>query len=465
MQPGPPLVEPRAGRPRPGPRALATLAAAASLLLALGLALAWQPSPPAPGPAQGATSGVSGVSPGSAAPTLSPYDVDGVPRLIGSEPVLRGSAIVERAREGGSESFIVAGWHTQDPMPSCAPSKYHCGFTSLTDGPGDRQGGRITLDRPAGTQFSFDATAQWVGGFYVLRVRPACSYFSGLCLVVDEEIRPPGILPAGPSGFDSDGLPRTVDGQAVVRGIEVATRLPTTPYAGPLYVAGQVETVAPSAFSRCPDPVTWGAHACPAVRLADPAQGRPFDATAPELLVARWGVQEAWDGTALWPGGYVVLRADSRFVFGFVPAPGSSPQATQAPMPSMIVSSWAQNGRVVEIEGRRVSWGVAISALLARGSTASFLVTGVARDLPCGDCDGGTIPVLREPPVRGVKDGGTEYPLLRADGSAFVVGKAMLWTEPKGAVVLEVRRYVGRCPAGIDCANSLEVVSVAAPPP
>ncbi|MEO5965401.1 MAG: hypothetical protein ABIR11_08050 [Candidatus Limnocylindrales bacterium] len=393
------------------------------------------------------------------------YDRDGIPRTIGSEPVLRGAAIGHRAAIGDPAPFVVAGWRTNDPTSSCAPSPVHCDYTSLVDAPGSRATGVVTLERPAGTEFSFDGGRQWAGGFFLLRVRAGCSFGRSVCLVVDEEIEPAGALPTGPDGFGADGLPLTVDGQPVVRGPAVVSRLQTDGDTLPVWVAGRVAS-APPVDRICPDLVTWDPHPCPATELADPDLGLPFGAGAATLQVDHWGLQAAWEPGVTWPGGYVVLRATSSIVLGSALPPTVMPQPTPDPVPSISVGSSAWHGRiVVEIDGRRVRSGSQIGSYVATAPGATFLVTGVVRQQACGTCTSGTASVLVEATAKGAIDHGTAYPLLRSDGSAFTAGTLMIWTDPAGIVVLEVRRFAGVCPVGVSCADALEVLGVTVPSP
>ena len=266
------------------------------------------------------------VAPKSSSPpvtaTPSLYDGDGVPHTITGEPVLRGAAIITRAAAGGGTPFLVAGWHTTDPQPTCVPNAIRCGYTSLVDAPGSHSSGLVTLDRPAGQQFSFNVAEAWAGGFYVLRVRAGCAMGAGTCLVVEEIIGPQAALPIDATGFDADGLPRTVDGQPVARGSDIASRLQLGRDTQPVYVAGLPEAATPTGASPCTDPVTWDQHPCPAVHLADPARGLPFGQAAPLLQVDPWIGESAWQPTATWPGGYVVIRAWGVGDPGRCPAPG-----------------------------------------------------------------------------------------------------------------------------------------------
>lgn len=446
-----PTGSPRRGV-RPGLGVLAILVGGIGLAAALALTQSPRPVPPPE------------HTPGSAGPTdaASPYDADGIPGGLRGEPVLRGAAIAARAASGDPAPFTVAGWQTEDPTPTCPPTTVRCGSTSLVDAPGSPATGAVTLDWPTGAQFSFNWERQWAGGFYVLRVRAACTYGASVCLVVDEEIGPLGAMPTDSDGFGTDGLPLTVDGQPVARGPEVATGLRLDWDRQPRWVAGRVEAVA-SVDHLCPDPVTWDAHPCPTIRLADPDLGVPFTSAAP-TLEGRWGLQDAWDAGATWPGGYVVLRAKAQAVLGYVLPPDVTPAPTPAPMPSLDFSGWASRERVIEIEAQPVRWGELITAYLSSVQQEAFLVTGTVERRACAGCLGGATTVLLEPPVKGADVHGTAFPLLRADGTTFTPGSRMVWADPAGVVVLEVRRYVGTCPPGVSCAEALEVARVAVPP-
>ncbi len=408
------------------------------------------------------------VAPKSSSPpvtaTPSLYDGDGVPHTITGEPVLRGAAIITRAAAGGGTPFLVAGWHTTDPQPTCVPNAIRCGYTSLVDAPGSHSSGLVTLDRPAGQQFSFNVAEAWAGGFYVLRVRAGCAMGAGTCLVVEEIIGPQAALPIDATGFDADGLPRTVDGQPVARGSDIASRLQLGRDTQPVYVAGLPEAATPTGASPCTDPVTWDQHPCPAVHLADPARGLPFGQAAPLLQVDPWIGESAWQPTATWPGGYVVIRAGGSAILGVVPPPGFLAAATAEPMPSLDFSAMAYNARVIEIEGRTVRWGTAIASYLATSPATTFLVTGAAQRRACATCSGGFLTILGDPPVKGAKASDREFVLLRGDGSPFIVGPRMVWASPPGIVVLEVRPFTGTCPSGVSCAAALEVVRVVVPP-
>lgn len=430
---------------------LAVLAGGVALAATLALTQSWHPMPSPHGTV------------GSASPnrTASLYDPDGIPRMLADEPVLRGVGIGIRAAGGDPAPFIVAGWPAQDPSPTCAPSVVRCGFTSLVDAPGSNSIAAVTLDWPSGAQFSFNWGRQWAGGFYVLRVRAACTYWSSVCLVVEEEIEPQGALPTVPDGFGADGLPLTVDGQPVARGPDVADRLRLNWATQPAWVAGRVEAV-PPVDETCPDPVTWDAHPCPAIRLADPDLGVPFS-SGPTVQVSRWGLEEAWSPGMTWPGGYVVLLTKAHSVLGYVLPPDVTPTPALVPMPSLDFSGWAVNTRVIEIAGRPVRSGEQIVAYLATAPPGAFLVTGAVQARGCAACTGGAMTMLVESPLI-AGSVGTEFRLLRADGSDFTPGTRMVWTDPAGIVVLEVRRYTGACRSGISCADAFEVVRVAVPP-
>ncbi len=446
--------EKRGGRAR---RSLLVLALLAGVVGLTAILLSAQGGQPAPSPGASGTPTIPSLE--------SPYDEDGIPRRLAGEPVLRGAAIRARAATGDPGAFLVAGWPTQDPIPSCAPSPVHCGFTSLVDAPGSHESGVITLERPGGTELSFDGGRQWAGGFYVLRARAACTWGASVCLVVDEEeVAPSGALPRAPDGFDPDGLPLTVDGQPVVRGPDVARRLGADWDSLPIWVTGRVSAVQP-ADRTCQDLATWDPHPCPAAQLADPDHGFPFGPSAPVFQVDSWGLQAAWEPGAAWPGGYVVLRVRGPIVLGYVLPPGASPVPTALPMPTIAFSSSAYRlGIVLEIEGRRVRSGDQIGDHLATEPQAPFLVTGAVRQQPCEACADGAVPVLVAPTAKVAGDGDPAFALLRADGSAFTPGSTMDWTDPVGIVVLEVRPFAGACPPGVSCGGALEVIAVVAPP-
>ncbi|HYO42255.1 MAG TPA: hypothetical protein VES19_03585 [Candidatus Limnocylindrales bacterium] len=402
-------------------------------------------------------------SPSTGVPDTTRFDADGIPHAIGGAPILRGTAIANRAARRDPSAFLVAGWATLDPIASCAPDAGRCDFTSLVDSPGAPSTGAVTLDTPAGSSFSFDWTRQWAGGFYVLRVRAACRLGVSTCLVVDESVQPTGETPSTADGYGADGLPLRVDGHAVLRGDDMGTSQALAWDTLPVWVAGRAEPVDATGAS-CPDPVTWDEHPCPAIQLVDGAPGALSTASGPVLTAATWGLQAAWSTDATWPGGLVVLRAKASRVLGFVPRPGAATPRTPAPMPSLAFSGWAYSERVVDIAGLQVRWGRQISGLLASGPGETFLVTGAVEHRPCPTCIGGEMTVLVEPPVAGAVDGGTSFTLLRADGTSFSEGSRMVWTDPAGVVVLEVRRYGGECPDGVPCSQALQVERVATPP-
>jgi hypothetical protein len=412
-----------------------------------------------------------------AAGTAQPaFDADGVPLRIDGEPVLRGSAIIERAQSGDPAPFLVAGWSTIEPQGTCAPSPWDCNRTHLVDGPGPYLTSDITLHADDGSErlpaWTFPYSESWAGGFYVLRVRATCTYWGLVCLFVDGTVPPSVALPSDSAGYDADGVPLRIDGQPVYRGTAIADQVRAA-QGTPFYAAGWPTPLPSLKKDACTDPLRWDVGPCLRAALADPGRG----VAAGSGVVARGEYLDAvgtlpWTSPDRWTGGYVVLRvvghsSDSGLelrVQGVVgPGGGATSQVPMPTFPSGGSMGWSDDGIVTSVEDQRVWTGTDVLRGLDAAGTTTILVQGRVERTACAACGGVATTVLVPP--RGAKALTPAFPVLRADGSWFEAGSGMIWQSKPfaGTVVVEVRRWAGACPARADCTDALEVVSVVAP--